>query len=462
MNRLKWKFKGGMSWVASELHITVFVVLALTIGLVFIYSKGPFTGPDMYDAHYKAALATATGQSFNNVPSSSTQGSKRVIRGDEDYFWSGGGKCVDITLVSAQLISPLDANDQDECIKEYDKNLSSETVVSKAIIVYPPLGYLPQAAGLLVGIGGGMEPIYGQTLARVFNLLVYILLVAVSIKLVPIGRWLLVVLGLLPTSLFLASSLSPDSLNIAWSFVFIAYVARLYHGGVKISTRQIGILGVLGFGLFMLKVAYAPLLLLVLGLDERVMKRLLRWLFVTLVAIIGSIVYLVWSANWGTMVIDVDAAANLSAILYNLPAAIGGVLINVLFTPYRVFESNQSLYVFLALIICWMIVSRVRTVRPVLVDDLLDLLNKYKLQVFGVIAAVGSLGLTYAALLLTWTNIAEYGFLDIQGFQGRYTLPLLPLLLLAYYLPHRAETKVVSSHRSTVKSNTRGARGVNR
>ena len=444
----------SMFRITKELPVVVFVIFGSIIGLVFINSKGPFAGPDMYDAHYKTALAVATGQSFANEK----DGTRRVLVGDEDYFRSGGGKCVDITIVATQLLEPLDSDDQDVCIASYDEKLSSNNVSTKAIVAYPPMGYLPQAAGLFIGIHSGMEPIHGQTLARILNLLVYILLVALSIKLVPFGKWLLVILGLLPTSLFLASSMSPDSLNIAWSIIFIAYVIRLHQRGALMSKKQIGVVAVLGYGLFMLKVAYVPLIILILGLSGQVLRRPLRWLLVTAIALFGSITYLIWSKYLGSVVSSVDIGLNLNAILHNIPAAISGVMVNILFTPYRIFETNQSIYVLLTVLVGWVIVSQVKTIKRVPINDTFDFFEKHKMQVLGVIAAAGSLGITYVALLVTWTDVTEYGFFDIQGFQGRYTLPLLPLLLLAYYLPQKTKSKAVNARRSKANTTTKKTR----
>ena len=303
-----------------------------------------------------------------------------------------------------------------------------------------------------------MEPIHGQTLARILNLLVYILLVALSIKLVPFGKWLLVILGLLPTSLFLASSMSPDSLNIAWSIIFIAYVIRLHQRGALMSKKQIGVVAVLGYGLFMLKVAYVPLIILILGLSGQVLRRPLRWLLVTAIALFGSITYLIWSKYLGSVVSSVDIGLNLNAILHNIPAAISGVMVNILFTPYRIFETNQSIYVLLTVLVGWVIVSQVKTIKRVPINDTFDFFEKHKMQVLGVIAAAGSLGITYVALLVTWTDVTEYGFFDIQGFQGRYTLPLLPLLLLAYYLPQKTKSKAVNARRSKANTTTKKTR----
>ena len=145
-------------------------------------------------------------------------------------------------------------------------------------------------------------------------------------------------------------------------------------------------------------------------------------------------------------------SVNSSIILHDLPAAIGGVLINILFTPYKIFETNQSMYVFFAIVLGWLVVSHLRKINIARPDDLFDFFDGYKLHFYGILAAVGSLGITYAALLVTWTDISEYGFLDIKGFQGRYILPLLPLLLLAYSVPQKTRKRATDPVYSTART----------
>ena len=133
------------------LPVYVFIFFALLSGAVFIRNTGSFSGPDLNRAHYRAALALATGQSFTN-PVKKDHGKVHYINGGERYFESGED-CIKNSVVSNNIGNPLVSDKMNECIESYDKNLSSEQKITiPAILQYPPLGYIPQAIGLKIGI----------------------------------------------------------------------------------------------------------------------------------------------------------------------------------------------------------------------------------------------------------------------------------------------------------------------
>lgn len=415
----------------------LFAIIAFVSGSVYIMNIGPFSGPDLHHAHYKAALAFATGQSF--VESDQLNyGRVQYISGSEKYFESGES-CVKGQLVAATITNPLLSDDAGDCVRDHDMHLSSDEVTVPAVLQYPFLSYMPQAIGIGVGILTDMEPIDAQTLARYMNLLVYITVVVASIIMIPRGKWFVALLAVLPTSLFLASSLSADSLNIAWNILFVSYILRLYAKDKPLRLGQKVIISVLGLGLFMLKVAYVPILLLILALKPSVIRTRDKWLLFLTTALVGTIIYTVWSSNWSSLSSLVDTSTQLSAIFNNLHLAVASILLNIFYLPNILF-GQHTMYVVLTLIILAMLIGHIVSSKPEKPKGITDATRLYKMQILGAIAAIGSLFLTYAALLLTWTDLSQYGWLNIQGFQGRYVVPLLPLLLTVYYLPRRIES----------------------
>lgn len=441
MNRLR-KYLNNISkinlfFLKKEAPSLVFLIIALMVGLVFIKNIGVFSGPDLSVAHYKSALALATGQIFERPFRS--QSSKIVhIHGDEKYFLSGQD-CIKNSLVATVLLNPLRSDKMNSCIHQYDKTLSTtRTVTTRATLQYPPLSYVPQASALAIGRALHLEPIFAQTLARLFNLLTYIILVIVAIRLLPgKGKWLFVFLALMPTALFLASSLSADGMNIAWSFLFVSYILRLRAQKTHLTGRQIALVAVLGFGLFMLKVAYTPLLLLILTLKAPAISTQRKWKLFIATFITGLIMYGLWSHYFGCLTAVVNPAQNLHTVLHHITQALTGIFIYVLYVPMKIFEAGQLLYFGLAILIALMILTSTRGMKAMPTRLLGESIRLYWLQIVGLVAAFLSLFLTSAALLITWTDIGAYGYMDIQGFQGRYILPLLPLLVLIYYVPQK-------------------------
>ena len=68
-----------------------------------------------------------------------------------------------------------------------------------------------------------MPPIGLMYLGRLSNLIVWIMVTAFAVRLTPIAPWLYFFLALTPMNIFLAASLSGDTIMNAFSFLFTAF-----------------------------------------------------------------------------------------------------------------------------------------------------------------------------------------------------------------------------------------------
>lgn len=191
--------------------------------------------------------------------------------------------------------------------------------------------------------------------------------------------------------------------------------------------------------LALLKVAYKQLdlllLILVLILDKRIISNKHRWLLFAGTTTIGVIIYAIWSANWSSLNSIVDTGTQSNLIVHNLPKFATGIIVNVLYAPFLILKINELGYLLVYGALIFILSRNIRDKQVVVPNKVIDILIYYKIQIIGVLVWAASLAMTYAALLLTWTDISKYGWFGIQGFQERYLLPLLPLLILIYYLP---------------------------
>lgn len=427
--------------IGFTLPILAFAFVAGLIGFLFICNIGPQAGPDMQDMHYKSSLSVATGQIFKKVDQTSQ---RQMIEGPERWMMSGTNCGIKNDLVSNLTLQPLSRDKLYACQKAGDAKLSDEKVVEVgARTQYMLFGWLPQAAGLAMGMSLGLEPVDAQNLGRVLNLLVYITVISMAIILVPRGKWLVAAISVLPTSLFLASSLSSDALNIAWATLFICYVFRLYTQKTRLRKRQLVIVCTLGLGLFLLKVAYVPLLLLVFALKKQVATRKQQLAIVGGTTLVGVLVYLVWSSNWSATAALVDVQSNKEFILANPLKAMIGVALNTFYLfniPHSIVQT-QIENAYIALILITFIVAYLYTAKPAKPKNARDFWDYYGVVVMCLIAAVATIALTYSALLLTWTNTRADGFMLIAGFQGRYVLPLLPLLVSFLFITEKTQRR---------------------
>jgi hypothetical protein len=95
--------------------------------------------------------------------------------------------------------------------------------------VYPPVTFLPQAFVLTVGwrvFDFAIVPV--SIVSRLAGLLMYVLGTWWAIRTLPVGKWVMFILAISPMALFQAATLNADGYTNAVSFMFIAYVLKVY------------------------------------------------------------------------------------------------------------------------------------------------------------------------------------------------------------------------------------------
>jgi len=140
--------------------------------------------------------------------------------------------------------------------------------IESTMSIYPPLMFFPQA--VVAGVGWrllDLPIIPVAIIMRVVTLLLYLAGSWLAIKTIPTGKWVLLAVALLPTSLYQAATVNGDGYTNAVSFLFIAVVlARALQPEEKQSVRGFVWLCAVIFLLGMAKpgaILLFPLLLLV-------------------------------------------------------------------------------------------------------------------------------------------------------------------------------------------------------
>ncbi len=111
-------------------------------------------------------------------------------------------------------------------------NVAAEASVPALAFIGPTLGV---AVGRLVGADVGTQVL----LARLASLAVYLALCALGVRWAPRGRWALVAVALLPSSLYAAvTSLSAHGFTIAASVLVVGSALRLADPALAIRTRR--------------------------------------------------------------------------------------------------------------------------------------------------------------------------------------------------------------------------------
>ncbi|MCX6251655.1 MAG: DUF2142 domain-containing protein [Bacteroidetes bacterium] len=93
--------------------------------------------------------------------------------------------------------------------------------------------YLPQAAGITFARIFSDSVLILLYAGRLFNLLISVILIYFAIRIIPVGKWVFFLLGMMPMALFMSSSLSYDGSLYSLSFLIIAILLRLVLDPIK-------------------------------------------------------------------------------------------------------------------------------------------------------------------------------------------------------------------------------------
>lgn len=404
----------------------VYLVLALTCGLVMALLNPPFLGVPDEHAHYWRAWAVLQGDlrcmPENRIPKSALELPSTQFPPTE--VLPGVGRRV----IFNKMIPKLFEEDTGELV-----------VGGRAVCGSSPLGYLPQALGLRLGTLLHFSALGDFYLARIFNLIASALLVALAIRTAPFGKILLLVVALLPMTIQQFASLSYDGLNISLCFLYIAYVLKLSAPRDEpLRGRELAALFALGLLAFNAKLGYFGLALLVFLIPAaRFRSRVRYWLSCTGFVAVQAAVFRVASrylssGDSGSNGIPgvnsfVQTAAVMEAPQHFLRLVYTTIYTNLqyyfettLFKPGWLHASLPPLwYTFLVIGIVVLARNEQETV---------PLSRRQRYLVLGVFL-VNLLAVFYA-MYSGWTIV---GSRRIEGVQGRYLLGFFPLLLLFFY-----------------------------
>jgi len=259
-----------------------FGLLLAVFGLVFLFSLPPDQAPDEY-AHFLHAYDVAKG---HLLPAHDSEG------------WAG--TTLPPALLQLNTRSPQLWRHPDEKWTWQDTqdlmNLrfsdEKERPVSMAqASIYTFLPYLPQAAGIRLAHGLHLPPLPLFYAGRLGSLVFGVLCVMLAIRLTPIGKLLFGGVALLPLTVQQLASLSADGPTIGLSLVLVAALLRLALSANegRLPSLVVGLL-LLMFATALTKFPYTVLVLLYFGIaPEQVGSRRRYWLIGALVLAVTAI-----------------------------------------------------------------------------------------------------------------------------------------------------------------------------
>ncbi|MBR2839998.1 DUF2142 domain-containing protein [Candidatus Saccharibacteria bacterium] len=393
----------------------IFFILGSILGLLYLFAIPIGRAPDE-ESHFFRVYEIASGHIISDISEQGDVGSLEPQ---------------DIEIV--RTISKDNITYSDLLSNVNDQADEDSVFVTTSADSYNIISYLPQVTGMFIGKTIGLPYLIAAYLARFFNLICCLLILYYSIKHIPFLKEIVFFIALLPINMQAMVSLSPDALITASAIALITFTLYSnYTLKTPFTKKHFFILLPLCILVSITKIVYAPLCLLLFTIPKARFgntKRKLFWIIGLGMLVIA--VYFAWRLIAPPIRNSTDTGSQLANIMHN-PFYYLAVLVHSISTNSILyltgtlgghlewFNVNLSmLYILASLIIFTLLCAKAR--QSITISKSIKILS---ISLFAFITII-----IFTALYLSWTKVGET---VIDGVQGRYFLPILLLVPLAF------------------------------
>jgi len=271
----------------------LFLIIAFVFGVAAIYITPPFQSPDETN-HFHRSIHIAEG----NLMGKKIDGNRL-----------GGMLSTDALRFTLRydFIRKSDNPKFTDVETSFYKNPDTPNngfVDFANVGYYSPTVYLPQVVGVALAKLLDLGVYYQFYLGRWIGFLGWLFLVFFAIRIIPIGKYLMAFLALLPASICLNITLTGDSFSNALCFLWIALILRAVLTEHKIVWKEwIGLLLIIGL-ITINKLVYFPLVLMVFMISsEKLMAA--KWMK-TIPVVLVILILIFWIPYSKSMFIPYD------------------------------------------------------------------------------------------------------------------------------------------------------------
>lgn len=438
----------GVLWFYGRKPSWLFPVTLTVLGIFYMFILPPFAAPDE-PVHFVSAYRLSN-QMMGKQAAADEEFFLTATDKEKEYFARGGNVLVREQDGREGPDSRVVMESYAMVLRElFTKDTSEGTTVRyEAPMNTTPVVYLPQALGITFArlLHLGFIPLI--YMGRLFNLLFFVGLAWLSVRITPFKKELFTAVCLLPMTLHLAASLSYDATIIGLSLVFFSWCFYLAFEKKRIGIKDTVILGILLVLLEPCKIVYLPLAGICLLIPASKFGEKKRY-WISVAAVIAAMGLAIFVTNHVVLSAWVQNTDNI--ISWESESASAGYTIQELLkTPYETFliyyrtlTTQLDYYMTtmlggflgnldtdlaipdICLYLLWgvLIVSSIRKA-----GDNSPFKPGQKVWIAVLISL--SVSLVLLSMLLGWTPKT---FTYITGIQGRYFLPILPLALLLLF-----------------------------
>ena len=202
----------------------VFLVIAVAVGLLLVFLVPPLNAADE-QTHFLNAYSLSRGKPWGEISENGVY--SRCV--PEEYARFVSKYPGRIRANTLEKYSYSEMIGESRTGSSLDKRAYTGSVIS-------PTGYIPSAAGMVIGTAISSlfreyavigQPYNQMIFGRLGNLFFYIVVVYCALKIIPCLKRTLLLAATMPMCLFQAASLSYDAVLIPVSFLFTAIVLKL-------------------------------------------------------------------------------------------------------------------------------------------------------------------------------------------------------------------------------------------
>ncbi|MEE1314231.1 MAG: DUF2142 domain-containing protein [Faecalimonas sp.] len=403
----------------------IFVFFILVVGCLYMCLLPPYTVPDE-PAHFITAYAQSN-----------------QLLGKEAVNEAGEVVVADEKLWGSNQIHPNKSS-----YDRYFRGVLGHTTESqhKDVTTRTPLamghaGYLPQVIGISVARVLNFNSEQLLFLGRLFALIWYAFIMYWAIKRMPFGKMGMFTIGALPMTLQMVVSYNYDSVLLGVCFFVFANLLHLIYEKDKVSWKDVILLTIAAIVIVQIKFIYLPIFCLALFIPKEKFGTL-KWKIVSGSVIVAGSAATLLIQKWSTVQDSVtphltNTANPVQAISM---AYIMGHPMEIMKLLLRTFEHNSWTYLsgMLASPLGWLelwvpnlVVCAFAILFLVCIakeeNKIVNVSASLRIVAFLIIAIMTLLGLL--ALILDCTPM---GATTVWGYQGRYLLPALPLVIVLF------------------------------
>ncbi len=429
----KGKYFSGEPHVESEdlskRLIKCFVTLALVLGILIILISPPFTMPDE-NAHYVNICRIIDGDLFPKVENNEV--GAWITAEQNAYLSAFYGKYDGVAGAKFSF--------WDLYFQEYLEFTSDQPVFYPTrLSTINPLAYIVPAigGGLIQNVFGINNPSTIVMGAKLASLAFYIALIALAIKTTPVLKRTMLLLALMPMSIYQGASLSYDAILIPSALLLFALAMKLFFSpeDYVISIKDIVCVCVVCAFMFTTKIAYAPLIVFFLAISIKKFGGLKRF-FICIGALagVGIVFYLLptiicsaisrGTVNTQFAVLDEQKAFFMSHLGIIFPVFKNTISSDIGFwtTSFFGILGNLDTAFPVIFVIAYFLILYITALTELSTISGFDWKARLLTIAGPIIFFVG----TIVSMYLTWTPlVAEVGGDFSTGTQGRYFIPVV-------------------------------------